>query len=297
MRDAIAYTAPERIQGKPSPASDQYSLAIIVYEFLSGTVPFTGSYIEIAEKQAQAVPPLLREKGVSSRIEQIVMKALSKDPKKRYTDVQMFIRALETEVAREQGISLPPPVRKAPPPPVQPIDVSLHQSGTMSAQSRPPQRQTTMPGSTPTQAPAAYNASHAPLASSGTVQVSQQAPIQQQNYVPPTPPLQPGALAPRRGENNKVSRRAFAVGLVAVAALGGAGGWYALSKKLTPPAVPTITPNETPPATTTTVNNKNALIFAGHLAAVNAVAWSPDGKLLASASDDTYVQVFEATTG
>ncbi len=297
MRDAIAYSAPERIQGKPSPASDQYSLAIIVYEFLSGTVPFTGSYIEIAEKQAQAVPPLLREKGVSSRIEQIVMRALSKDPKKRYTDVQMFIRALETEVAREQGISLPPPVRKAPPPPVQPINVSLHQPSTIAAPARPPQGPATMPGSAPMQAPATLNAFHAPLVSSGIAQVAQQAPMQPQNYVPTTPPLPPSELAPRRGENNKVSRRAFAVGLVAVAALGGAGGWYVLSKKLTPPAVPTITPNETPPATTTTVNNKSALIFTGHLAAVNAVAWSPDGRLIASASDDTYVQVFEAATG
>jgi eukaryotic-like serine/threonine-protein kinase len=295
-QEAVAYAAPERLQGKPVPASDQYSLAIIVYEFLSGAVPFTGSYIEIAEKQAQAVPPLLRDKGVSSRIEQIVMKALSKEPRKRYTDVEMFIRALETEVAREQGISLPPSMRKAPPPPpVQPINVSLHQQSVVPAPSRPPQRDATLPASAPIAAPAAFNAAPAPRVSSGTAQVAQQA--VQQNYVPPAPPLIPSAPAPRRGENNKVSRRAFAVGLVAVAALGGAGGWYALSKKLAPPAVPTITPNETPPATTTTVNNKSALIFTGHLAAVNAVSWSPDGRLIASASDDTYVIVFDAATG
>src|SRR6266487_702514 len=39
------------------------------------------------------------------------------------------------------------------------------------------------------------------------------------------------------------------------------------------------------------------MIFTGHLAPVNAVAWSPDGTLIASGSDDTFVQVFEASTG
>ncbi len=293
MRDAIAYTAPERIQGKPLPASDQYSLAIIVYEFLCGTVPFTGSYFEIADKQVQAVPPLLREKGVASRIEQIVMRALSKDAKKRYTNTELFVRALETEVLREQGISAPP--RKVPPP-VQPIDVSLRQSGAAPAQPLPAQK----PMAAPNPAPAAFNAPQDQRAVPGTMQASQTS-AQPQSFVPvPPPPANPlpqSELAPRRGEANKVSRRVFAVGLVAVAALGGAAGWYALSKKLAPPTVPVITPNEPPPATQTTVNNKNAMIFTGHLAPVNAVAWSPDGTLIASGSDDTFVQVFEASTG
>ncbi len=297
MRDSIAYAAPERLKGKPLSASDQYSLAIIVYEFLSETVPFTGSYIEVAEKHAQAVPPSLREKGVSSRIEQIVMQALSKDPQKRYMNVQMFIRTLETEVSREQSLSLPSPAREASPLPVPSIDARLQQLGTMSVPSQPSQRPTTIPGSAPMQVPVAFNVPQTPRAMSGTAQVSQQPPMQSQNVVPTTPPLQQSALAPRRNEGNKVSRRAFSMGLIAFAALGGAGGWYTLSKKLTQPTVPTITPDETPPATTTTVNNKSALIFTGHLAAVNAVVWSPDGKLLASASDDTYVQVFEAATG
>jgi len=295
MQDAIAYTAPERIKGKPLPASDQYSLAIIVYEFLGDTVPFTGSYIEIAEKQAQAAPPSLRGKGVSGRIEQIVMQALLKDPQKRYTNVQTFIRVLETEVLREQGISLPPPVRKASPPPVPPIDVRLQQLGTMPSPSQPSQRPTPPPSPVQMQVPVASNVPHTPQV--GTAQTPQQVPMQSQNIVPTTPPLQPSVLAPRRDAGTKLSRRAFAVGLVTVAALGGAGGWYTLSKKLTQPVVPTVAPSETPPATTTTVNNKSVLIFTGHLAAVNAVVWSPNGKLLASASDDTYVQIFEAATG
>ena len=42
----VAYMSPEQIQGKPRPASDQYSLGIVVYEWLTGDRPFHGSFIE-----------------------------------------------------------------------------------------------------------------------------------------------------------------------------------------------------------------------------------------------------------
>ena len=78
--ESIAYTAPEMIQGKAGPASDQYSLAIVVYELLCGELPFTKSYLEIASQQMNTPPPPLREKvpGLSSSIEKIVMTALAK---------------------------------------------------------------------------------------------------------------------------------------------------------------------------------------------------------------------------
>ncbi len=43
----VAYMAPEQIQGKPRPASDQYALGIVVYEWLSGERPFHGSFTEL----------------------------------------------------------------------------------------------------------------------------------------------------------------------------------------------------------------------------------------------------------
>ena len=294
MRDAIAYTAPERLKGKLLAASDQYALAVIVYEFLSETVPFTGSYIEIAEKHAHSAPPSLKDRGVSRSIEHIVMQALSKDPQKRYPNVQMFIRALATDASQEQGNSFPPLTHKDALPP---IDVRLQQLGAIQVPSHSLQGPVMKQGAVQ-KAPVAFDTPQAPQTMPVQVQtVPQQGSVQQQNVVPTTPPLQQSALAPRRDASTKMSRRAFAMGLVTVAALGGAGGWYALTKKLTYATAPTITPVETPPATTTTVNNKSALIFTGHLAAINAVVWSPDGKLLASASDDTYVQVFAAASG
>ncbi len=94
-----------------------------------------------------------------------------------------------------------------------------------------------------------------------------------------------------------MTRRAFAFGLVGLAVAAGAGSWYALSERLAKPLPPIVSPNDLPPATQTTVNNKSALIFTGHLASVNAVTWSPDGKLIASASDDRFVQIFDASSG
>src|SRR5437899_2325636 len=85
----IAYMAPEQIQGKPRPASDQYSLGIIVYEWLSGTKPFQGSLTEVVSQQLAIPPEPLREKNasISPAVESVVMKALAKDPKERFATI------------------------------------------------------------------------------------------------------------------------------------------------------------------------------------------------------------------
>ena len=93
----FSYIAPEQIQGKPRQASDQYALGVVVYEWLSGEAPFRGSLSEIIAQQLAVPPSPLRSKipAVSSAVEQVVMKALEKDPKKRYGSVREFALALE----------------------------------------------------------------------------------------------------------------------------------------------------------------------------------------------------------
>jgi eukaryotic-like serine/threonine-protein kinase len=93
----ITYMAPEQARGKPRPASDQYALAIVVYEWLCGKRPFDGSYQEIAVQQVLASPPLLHEivPGISNALEDVVLKALAKDPHGRYDTIIEFAQALE----------------------------------------------------------------------------------------------------------------------------------------------------------------------------------------------------------
>jgi hypothetical protein len=93
----ITYMAPEQIQAHPRPASDQYSLGIVVYEWLCGERPFRGSFKEIAIKHAIVPPPSLRERkpSIPAAVEEIVFKALAKDPKDRFGSVWEFAVALE----------------------------------------------------------------------------------------------------------------------------------------------------------------------------------------------------------
>jgi len=93
----VSYMAPEQIQAHPRPASDQYSLGIIVYEWLCGNVPFSGSFAEIAVKHTVAPVPPLRERvpNISPDIERVVMTALQKDPHSRFDTIGAFANAFE----------------------------------------------------------------------------------------------------------------------------------------------------------------------------------------------------------
>ena len=97
LAGTIAYMAPEQIQSHPRLSSDQYSLAVLTYEWLSGDRLFQGSFIEIAIKHMQVSPPPLREKVpmLSPAVEQVVLTALAKDPKQRFATIQTFAAALE----------------------------------------------------------------------------------------------------------------------------------------------------------------------------------------------------------
>lgn len=92
-----AYMAPEQIRAHASPASDQYTLGVVVYEWLCGDRPFHGSFPEIAMKHSLVPPPPLHEKipTIPPEVEQVVLTALAKDPGGRFPSVQAFATALE----------------------------------------------------------------------------------------------------------------------------------------------------------------------------------------------------------
>ncbi|HEX6778959.1 MAG TPA: protein kinase [Ktedonobacterales bacterium] len=97
MIGTVAYMAPEQIQGHPRPASDQYALAVVVYEWLTGARPFQGAVTEVAVQQLVVPPPPLRDKmpSVPAAVEQVVLTALAKEPKERFGSMRAFANALE----------------------------------------------------------------------------------------------------------------------------------------------------------------------------------------------------------
>ena len=99
------YLAPEQAKGYPvDERSDLYSVGVVLYEMLTGTVPFKGdSAVTVALKHVNEVPvePAELVPGLPYSLNQIVLKAMAKDPADRYQSAAEFARDLRS--AREGG--------------------------------------------------------------------------------------------------------------------------------------------------------------------------------------------------
>src|SRR5690349_24580051 len=95
----VQYASPEQAQGHPvSPRSDLYSAGVVLYELLTGRVPFEGeSTVAVALKQVSEppVPPSQLRPGISPALEAVVLRALEKDPARRFASADEFVAALE----------------------------------------------------------------------------------------------------------------------------------------------------------------------------------------------------------
>jgi serine/threonine-protein kinase len=99
------YLAPEQAKGYPvDERSDLYSVGVVLYEMLTGTVPFKGdSAVTVALKHVNEMPqePAELVPGLPYSMNQIVLKAMAKDPVDRYQSASEFARDLRA--AREGG--------------------------------------------------------------------------------------------------------------------------------------------------------------------------------------------------
>jgi eukaryotic-like serine/threonine-protein kinase len=104
-----AFMAPELIDGQASAATDQYALAIIVYEWLAGRQPFHGTRDEILDQQRFDRPASICAQAgdVTPAMEQVVFRALAKDPARRYPSVQAFVAALR-QATFPSATAIPP---------------------------------------------------------------------------------------------------------------------------------------------------------------------------------------------
>jgi eukaryotic-like serine/threonine-protein kinase len=108
------YLSPEQARGAPvDPRSDLYSLGIVLYELLTGEVPFTGDTpVEIAMKHLSAVPepPSALRPEVPHELDAVVMRALAKDPDQRYNSAE----EMDADLARvARGVAVAPETEEA----------------------------------------------------------------------------------------------------------------------------------------------------------------------------------------
>jgi beta-lactam-binding protein with PASTA domain/predicted Ser/Thr protein kinase len=121
------YLSPEQAQGLPvSAASDLYSIGIMLYELLTGMIPFDGeSAVTIALKQVSEppMPPSALRPGLPPALEGVVLRALEKEPARRFADADEFLTALEhasTAVPDHVGVAAAAPMPTSAMPPVGP---------------------------------------------------------------------------------------------------------------------------------------------------------------------------------
>jgi serine/threonine protein kinase len=97
------YMAPELVKGEASPRSDIYALGILLYQMLTGQVPFKGTSalaVYLKHFQEQPVPPPVLNPAIPPEIGQVVLHALAKNPDDRYQTVKDFNMAYQRALAQ-----------------------------------------------------------------------------------------------------------------------------------------------------------------------------------------------------
>lgn len=109
------YMAPELMAGQPSSvASDIFAIAVLVYELLTGTAPLSRELPALAQwsmrMQTDVTPPSRRAsaRGITAEIDAVLVRALDRDPRRRFPSIRAFAQTLGHALAVWQPLDEPP---------------------------------------------------------------------------------------------------------------------------------------------------------------------------------------------
>lgn len=106
IRGTHQYMAPEIWEGKPVPASDQYALAVMAYELLTGDLPFHGDTpVQLMYQHLRTSPPTPSTSNphLSKLVDTVLLKALEKEPQDRFPSIAAFVYALQFAVQSDNS--------------------------------------------------------------------------------------------------------------------------------------------------------------------------------------------------
>src|SRR5579859_2130806 len=111
IRGTPAYMAPEQWEGTPVPATDQYALAIMAYDLLTGHPPFQGGLGQVMYQHLHVTPqpPGKLNPRVPADVDTVLLHALAKKPEERFASISAFARAFQQAVTSATSQALPLP--------------------------------------------------------------------------------------------------------------------------------------------------------------------------------------------
>ncbi len=291
IRGTPAYMAPEQWDGQPVAATDQYALAVMAYQLLTGRPPFLGGPSQVMRQhfRAQPQPPSTLNPRIPFALDAVILRALAKQPEARFASINEFAYAFQQagQDTPTASVSSAPPVsliEESPRPSTRGSDIRATLAISQAEALTGTNRTLTLPGGR-----------QVTVSVPGGARDGQIVRLEGQGEASPdggedgaliltilivaareAPPFSPTNAA----EAEETLRTADPTELATRA-----------------PTVSDTSQGPFPPAPLPLSVGTTLYTYRGHSQSVNAVAWSPDGKRIASASSDRMVQVWDAFTG